>query len=48
MPTITVNDGPVAVTGASGYIGAHTVHCVFRAWLHRASVCHQRERTGKS
>lgn len=26
MPTIQPSDGPVAVTGAAGYIGAHTVH----------------------
>ena len=25
MPSVTATDGPVAVTGASGYIGAHTV-----------------------
>ncbi|MYB36136.1 MAG: hypothetical protein F4Y26_01835 [Gammaproteobacteria bacterium] len=25
MPSVTAADGPVAVTGASGYIGAHTV-----------------------
>lgn len=25
MPAVSSNDGPVAVTGASGYIGAHTV-----------------------
>ena len=25
MPAVTSSDGPVAVTGASGYIGAHTV-----------------------
>lgn len=25
MPSVTASDGPVAVTGASGYIGAHTV-----------------------
>ena len=26
MPTISPTDGPVAVTGASGFIGSHTVH----------------------
>ena len=26
MPSITVNDGPVAITGAAGFIGSHTVH----------------------
>ena len=25
MPSVTAADGPVAVTGASGYIGAHSV-----------------------
>ncbi len=25
MSSVTAADGPVAVTGASGYIGAHTV-----------------------
>ncbi|MEM7015763.1 MAG: GDP-mannose 4,6-dehydratase, partial [Pseudomonadota bacterium] len=25
MPAVTSADGPVAVTGASGYIGSHTV-----------------------
>ncbi|MCY4656624.1 MAG: NAD-dependent epimerase/dehydratase family protein [Gammaproteobacteria bacterium] len=26
MPTVSPSDGPVAVTGAAGYIGCHTVH----------------------
>ena len=25
MPAVKVNDGPVAVTGASGYVGSHVV-----------------------
>ena len=25
MPAVTSSSGPVAVTGASGYIGAHTI-----------------------
>ena len=25
MPAVTSSNGPVAVTGASGYIGAHTI-----------------------
>jgi nucleoside-diphosphate-sugar epimerase len=31
MPAITVSDGPVAVTGASGYNGAHVVTALVRA-----------------
>ena len=30
MPSVTPADGPVAVTGASGYIGAHTVVALLR------------------
>lgn len=30
MPSISVNDGPVAITGAAGYIGCHTVHAFLR------------------
>ncbi len=30
MPSITANDGPVAVTGASGYIGAHAVAALLK------------------
>ena len=25
MPSVTPSDGPVAVTGASGYVGSHVV-----------------------
>ena len=25
MPSVTASDGPVAVTGASGYVGSHVV-----------------------
>ncbi len=30
MPSVTCSDGPVAVTGASGYIGSHTVAALLR------------------
>ena len=39
MPTTTVNDGPVAITGAAGYIGSHTVHAFLeRGYTVRACV----------
>ena len=39
MPTIQSTDGPVAVTGASGYIGCHTVHAFMeRGYTVRACV----------
>ena len=30
MPAVTASDGPVAVTGASGYIGSHVVTALMR------------------
>ena len=39
MPSVTPSDGPVAVTGASGYIGSHTVIALLkRAYQVRACV----------
>ena len=30
MPLVTASEGPVAVTGASGYIGSHVVTALMR------------------
>lgn len=39
MPTTSSSDGPVAVTGAAGYIGCHTVHSFMeRGYTVRACV----------
>src|SRR5262250_3398922 len=42
MPEVTRADGPVAVTGASGYIGSHVVAAlVKRGYIVRACVTDQ-------
>lgn len=49
MPSVTASDGPVAVTGASGYIGAHTVIALLkRGYDVRACVTDRsnRDKTG--
>ena len=39
MPTITPSDGPVAITGAAGFIGSHTAHAFLkRGYTVRACV----------
>ena len=39
MPNVSSADGPIAVTGAAGYIGCHTVHAfVERGYTVRACV----------
>ena len=32
MPSVRAEEGPVAVTGASGYVGAHVVAVLLRGY----------------